>query len=453
MKVSPGIDPRPPRPVEETPPQGPGAPRSTGSAVSGLALRGVVFSVVDQVIVSGTSFATSVVVGRICSQAEFGVYYLGLSFVLFFRDVQGEFISAPYVIYCHRRRGQALAAYTGSTLVHQVFLSALAMACLLGLAGVLSPGAGPTGLAPAAWVLVGAIPLLLLRERIRQLAFSHLRLATAIAIDSGVAILQLSSLLLLAYARVLTAGAVYGVMGAACALPCLAWFLANKPHLRFLPSQVKADWCHNWSFAKWTLASYLVGSTTPYITPWLVALAHGEAATGVWAACNTLVNGSNIFVVGLANFLTPKAARAFAKGGLRDLRRVLWKTAALFATTLGAFCLLMLVAGDLPAVWVYGGQYTGTGPVLVVLALNTLATSLGITAGNGLWAIERPQANFAADLCTFVVTVAMALALVHPLGVLGAAIAALAGSTLGVAVRCLTLVRLTAAVRYASRPA
>src|SRR5436190_23162028 len=76
-------------------------------------------SVLDQAVVSGTSFATSVLLGRCASQGELGVYYLALSAVYFARGVQEQLVSAPYMIYCSRKEGRALAEYAGSTLIHQ----------------------------------------------------------------------------------------------------------------------------------------------------------------------------------------------------------------------------------------------------------------------------------------------------------------------------------------------
>jgi O-antigen/teichoic acid export membrane protein len=123
---------------------------------------------------------------------------------------------------------------------------------------------------------------------------------------------------------------------------------------------------------------------------------------------------------------------------------VLRRTALLFITTLGAFSLVIALTGDLPATLVYGSRYSGVGPILSLLSVSMLVGSLGITAGNGLWAMERPAANFAADVCTFAVTIGSAILLVGPLGILGAAMAILAGSSAGTLVRFFTLSRLLA---------
>ena len=98
-------------------------------------------SVLDQGVVSGTSFATSVLLGRFTSQKELGVYYLALSVVYFARGVQEQLVSAPYMIYCSRRQGSALSEYAGSALAHQcVVMLATATALIVALAAGVLPG-------------------------------------------------------------------------------------------------------------------------------------------------------------------------------------------------------------------------------------------------------------------------------------------------------------------------
>ena len=115
-------------------------------------------------------------------------------------------------------------------------LSGLALVGLAGLATVLSTGVGPTALAPVIWVLLGAAPLLLLREFVRQFSFAHLHVWTAVMIDVVVAVLQLGSLLLLGYFGMLSAVTVYAAIGGACAVAIGAWFLAKRQPMRALMS-------------------------------------------------------------------------------------------------------------------------------------------------------------------------------------------------------------------------
>ena len=147
--------------------------------------------------------------------------------------VQGNLITVPYTMYCHRRSGEALAEYAGSTLIHQLITSLAAVACFLGLAVLLSLGFGPERLRPAAWVLLGVIPFILLREYARRFAFAHLAVAAAITIDVVVAVLQLGALLVLLAVGVALGGRGVRRDGAACAVACLCWWLLDRQPMRF----------------------------------------------------------------------------------------------------------------------------------------------------------------------------------------------------------------------------
>jgi O-antigen/teichoic acid export membrane protein len=398
-------------------------------------------SIFDQALVSGTNFATSVIIGRLCTKDQLGTYYLALSLVYFVRGIQEQIISAPYTVYCHRKQGPELDGYGGSLVVHQLGLTLLTLVGLFGLGSWLWTGEGASELVTVVWVLLGAAPCMLLREFVRHYAFAHFRMKSAIAIDLAVCCLQLGCLLVLHQLGWLNVTTVYCVIGFACAVACLIWFLAGGRRFRFERSRILGDWRENWAFGRWALAGQLVGCSTPYILPWLLAFRHGMAETGVLAACGTLVGIANMFVLGLSNFLSPQAAHAFTTGGIDRLRAVLTKTALLFGTLLGSFCLVAFFTGDWLAVAIYGDKYADAGPIIIVLALGMLANSMAITAGNGLWAVDLPQANFRADLSALVVTIAATVLLLPTRGALGAALAILLGSLAGAGVRTLILLR------------
>jgi O-antigen/teichoic acid export membrane protein len=405
-------------------------------------------SVFDQGVVSGTSFATSVILGRTCLQEELGIYYLALSAIFFVRGIQEQLVSAPYMIYCGRKQGVALAEFAGSSLVHQGVLLIVTSTLIAAAAAC---GLAPAGASAAFWLLVGVAPLVLAREYIRQMLFAHLEMRAAIALDVAVSLLQLAAMLGLALTGRLGVFETLAVMAAACGIPAAVWLLVKPRPMLVRWRAAARDFATNWIFARWALASQLLACTTPYVMPWVVAFTHGEAQTGTLGACTTLVGLSNTFMMGLCNFLSPRAARAFAEGGLAELKSVLAKTALLFAATLGSLAVVGFVLGDQIAVLVYGPQFAGTGWIIGVLSLSVLANSMGVTAGNGLWAMERPQANFVADLMSLAVVIVATISLVPMFGPLGAALATLSGTSTDAAVR-LFILRQTMR-EFAGRPA
>ncbi|MCE5267503.1 MAG: hypothetical protein LLG00_06415 [Planctomycetaceae bacterium] len=404
------------------------------------------FSVFDQAVVSGSNFLTMLILVRACSQHEVGVYSLASTIVMFLVAAQSNLISVPYTVYCHRHSGEALAEYKGSTFIHQLLTSVAAVACFLALGIMLASGVGPEGLRPAAWVLLAAIPFILLREFARRAALAHLAMATAIAIDVAASVVQLTALVALARLERLSAAATYAAMGAACAVTCLCWSLTARKPMRFSRGRLVADWHYNWSFGKWGLMSQLTGLAF-YLLPWLLAHVHGEAATGELMACTTLVGLSNLFVTGFNNFLIPKAAQAFTRQGVHALGRVLRWATLCSVVVLGSLWLLTLLAGDYLASVVYGGDYSDTGPLIAMLALATFADAMGLLASTGLSALDRPAATFGGDVVQLVVTVGTALWLVGPYSAWGIASSLVIGRAAGAAVRWLTLWKLEKAAR------
>src|SRR5262245_13309989 len=406
--------------------------RAISQLVTSPLLQKSGLSVLDQAVVSGTSFATSVLLGRFASQEELGVYYLALSVVYFTRGVQEQLVSAPYMIYCSRRQGPALAEYAGSALVHQCIIM-LATASVLILA--LIAGLLPDGVRAAFWLLVVAAPLMLVREFARQMSFAHLDLKRATLLDVVASILQFAVLFVLAITGRLTIVTTLATLAVASGLATIGWLATNQQRMVARITAAINDWLHNWTFARWALASQLLACTTPYVMPWVVAVSHGEAQTGLLGACSTLVGLSNTFLQGLCNFLSPRAAQAFSQGGVAELRSVLAKTALLFVATLGGLAVLAFVVGEQVAVLLYGPSFAGAGLIIGMLSLSVLANSAGVVAGNGLWAMERPKANFVADLCSLGVVIVAAAILVPVRGPLGAAIATFAGTATDAAVR------------------
>ena len=342
-------------------------------------------------MVSATSFAITVILGRLCGKPEVGLYYLALQAVLLARGVQEQLIVSPYLVYSGRKSGRDCATYAGSSLVHEI---ALLTGVMLTLAGVAHYGGLSSSLTGLLWLLVGAAPLMLLREYIRQISFAELRVTEALAVDCFVAVLQLGALAAAAYYGVLSTPLTYTLLSIGCGIAAVAWLARRRGKFVAECRAVYSDWFHNWQFGRWALASQLLGQTMPLVLPWIVAGTHGEAATGTLGVGTTLIGFANMFVLGLSNFICPRAAQSFASGGRRELIGVLKQAAIMYLAVLVPFALAMLMAGGPLMAAVYGPDFADAGPIMAVLAFGAVANSLGVTAGNGLWAMEMPSAIF-----------------------------------------------------------
>lgn len=411
--------------------------RASERLAGDVMFRKSVLSIADQAVVSATSFAITVVLGRLCGKPEVGLYYLALQVVFFARGVQEQVIASPYLVYSARKQGEEAARYAGSSLLHELVLLTTVAASLGAAAasGCLSPE-----LTELFWLLVGAAPLLLLREFIRQIAFAQLQVTEALAVDCGVALLQLGALAAAAYCGVLSTPLTYTLMAIGCGISAIVWLIRRGGIFAASPQAAWSDWLQNWKFGRWALASQLLGQTMPLALPWIVAGTHGEAATGTLGVSTTLIGFANMYVLGLSNFICPRAAQAYAGGGTRELTGVLKHAVAMHLAVLVPFALAMFVAGQPLMSLIYGPEFADAGTLMAVLALGAIANSLGIVAGNGLWAMELPSANFKADACAMATWLVATVLLVPSYGALGAAIASVAGTMVGAAVRGAVLI-------------
>lgn len=397
-------------------------------------------SLVDQGLVSVCSFSTSIILGR--SQIErLGIYSLVMTVVMLMRNIQSELVTAPFSVYSHRRSGRRLAVYAGSVFLHQLLLCILGVVAVLCGTEVVRRLGGPPELVSTMPLMTLALPPLLLVNFVRYYCFARMRFLTVALLDGLLATTQVGGLFYLWHAGSLTVGSALLTMACSSGIVTLVWWL-----LRDEPFEIhlRASWLHwwrNWRFARWALASQVLGCSTPYIIPWYVSYHAGEGATGAFAACVTTMGLSATFVVAVANLLTPRSAAVYAREGLSGLRRVLGKTLLVYVAVVGAFAGFVLLTGDFLVVLFYGTDFSGTGLVCLLLALSILANSLSIVAGNGVWALDRPAWNLPGDAATLVSTLIAANHFVPRHQVVGAALATLIGTIVGAVVRGAVLFR------------
>lgn len=402
-------------------------------AFGATARKGFV-TLADQAVASITNFLTGVIIGRTCTKEEFGLYMLGFTIVIFATSIQTSLISTPYMVYSPRLKGGDHKQYTGSTLIHQLGFATLTIV-VLAIAGTLIFLEGSYGLSRVVWVLAAVIAFIMFRDYLRQLCFAGLQMKTALFLDCSVAVVQIGGLLLLAYFGILSATLAYWVAGFACALTAIGWFISMRK--KFMPTlnQAVRDLVRNWVLAKWTFAASVAIIVGAELYPWILAGFHSTAATGVFSACKGLILITNPFLMGVTNFLGPKTAHAFARGGLGELRRVVLSSMLAIVAIMGLFGLVVLFLGGWLVALLYGAKYAGYGHIVSILVIGRVITSAALATNCGLLAVERPDAVFKSHLICVLVTVLLGIPLVWFYSVLGAAVAMVGSTTIGAAFR------------------
>jgi O-antigen/teichoic acid export membrane protein len=382
-------------------------------------------TIADQGIVSAANFLTGVIVARMCTIEENGLYALAFTLVVMCNNLQTALVSAAYTIFSPRFSGQDHARYSGSVLFHQLSLAALAVVVLVGV-GCL--GLGPAGFPAVLRVLSLAILFIMLKEFARQVCFATSRTKTVLVLDAGVSILTVGSLLLLARFGELFAYRAYEVIGVVSGGAAFIWFLVVRRRFAFVRTQVLPDFRMNWGFSKWIFAYNLAYIASNQVYPWLLAAFHGVKANGIFGACATVVFVANPLIIGLGNYLGPKTAHAFAEGGAPELHRTVVMADRFFLVTMILYCLAMTFAGSWILAFLAGGKYTGNGMVITLLSLGQLVWALTVPSNFGLNALERSDVSFKSLLLAMAVMATLGVWLVRIWGPAGMAAGLLAGN-------------------------
>jgi O-antigen/teichoic acid export membrane protein len=384
-------------------------------------------SLLDQVVVRGTRFATTVMIGRFGSDAELGLYSLAFSIVVLVLSFQESLISVPYTVFVKRLDSeQQQREYSGSTLAQALGMNLLSAVLLLISCAVLIGLDMAPGFPSILLILAVLLPFILLREYARRFAFAHLDINAVLAIDIGISVLQLAGLTLLIWSDAMSAANAYWITGAASIIGVGVWLMFSRDAFTWNRLRIKEDMVINWKFGKWVAAASVVSVVHMYLPHWMLAAVYDERATGIFSAYMTVFVLANPFILGMCNVLSPKAAHCFAEGGCEAVSKQIWQFTGFMSTLLLVFAILASILGGRFIELVFGG-YPAEDSSIAVLAFGTIGLGVSYTVSSGLRAIDRPQANLWAGLLGLLVTAIVSAVLIRAHDIFGTTIGLVAG--------------------------
>ncbi len=424
--------------------------------VTGPTSRRSIPALFDQGVVSGTSFLSSVLIGRLAGDEALGIYALGLSVTLLVSAVQESLVTVPYTFFSRGETEAEQAEFAGGTFLHNLWLGFGSAVAVVALGAVLTAFDVPGWLPPALWALGFTIPLYLVRDYVRRFSFAHYESARAAVMDAAASALMLGSLAWLGWTGRLTGVVAILVLGVAHGVPAGIWFLRNRERFALARSRPGKLFARHWRFSRLDVSAQVVGIVQGYVVHWLLALLRVPGATGVLSACMTVSTLSNPLILGVNNVFMPRVADARDEGGAEEVWRVVRKTTLLYLAVMVPITAFLMVFGGRLVEWIYGPQYAGQGHAVAVLALGVLVWASQMAVGNGLRALNRPEVYVVSGAVgLFVVsgaigafvTVAAGAPLSVQYGVLGAAYAILAGTFAEGVVQWVGFVRLVRSER------
>jgi len=389
----------------------------------------------DQGLASAANFAILILLAWSSTAAEVGLYAIAVSVIVIATGVQDALITRPYTLQFLDQDIAPARHAGGALLLSATMATALgSLAALAAGVSVIYGGFDQIALLLAA--LAVALPGALMREFMRRFFLARIATAELVVFDLASIALMSICLVSLSLLDALNAATALFAIGSGYGLTCAIWIIVRREW--FDPAFSSTVRCAGrfWQVGKWLLPGRAARELQGYLSHWYAVLMMGATATGIFAACLSIVAVSNPFVIGLLNLMTPRAVRTLKHRGEKALRHQTIVDAAMIGGVMFGFTLLIALSGETIMDWIFPAQsYAGNGLLLTLLTMSAAIAATGGPASIALLAmgLTKTDAKVALAVCALQLVLIPSLMIVT--GLVGAAIALAVGETIGFLIR------------------
>lgn len=382
----------------------------------------------DQALVSGTNFATLVIVGRSLGRKELGVYVLLYSVVIILLEVQNSFIASPYTLEVAQGDRATRTRLNGDALLLSSALALSASLVILVSSSIASHIVGnATSLAGRMAILSLSLPPLILKEQARRTCIAQFRTGSLLLLDIIVSMVQLIGVSSL---QIWFGGSIRGVyswIGTASGLATLIWAVRWRRELRFDFTCAAETLRRTLSFGALVLTGNLAVVLSQQAYPWYLTWLRGPEATGTFAAFVGVLGLINPLMTAIGNQLGPLTARAAMRGS-EALSHFIGRACVFVTVVVALICALLILFRMQVIQLLYGPSFSISLNVFAILAFSAIVFHMSSPLGFGLWAVGRPDINLKINLIALGCSASFGFWLADTLGLLGAACGLLMGN-------------------------
>ncbi|HBJ34530.1 MAG TPA: hypothetical protein DDZ51_07150 [Planctomycetaceae bacterium] len=382
-------------------------------------------TLIDQALMSLTSFIVTVFVGRACSQADFGYFVLGVTLAWLVLGIPNALIWVPYATKAPQRKSRyRLATLQGGS---TAMLLALAFA-IAGIPFVIAVGLNAFSLvnvadSEAPWLASYLVPLavlflsMMLREHVRRLAIADFKGRALLQIDVVSCLTQLVvAAALLQTGRLTLANGFYAV--AAGGIVCALRLAVDARDYRFCRRSIGVLSIQSWRFGKWLLAIAIIYLASDMSMRGILTGLHGATALGAFSAVALIGNIINPLVLAATLFTRSLAAKIFADSGIDGLLRFVIAGTVGIAIVLVAAVVALTAIGPWFLQMMFNAAYADRGTIAAV-SLGLCAQALIIPVEGAQMVLEEGRRLFNVSVMHIFLTIAVGFPLIWAFGASG----------------------------------
>jgi O-antigen/teichoic acid export membrane protein len=383
-------------------------------------------TLLDQAIVSGSSFFVSILLARMLRVAEYGAYALAISVFLFTSSFQNALVLEPMGVLGSSLYRSKLRPYLVAVTRINVALCT-GISVLLTVVVLLYRFSTHNTVVSSALLgvsLVYAIPVLIFWLW-RRAAYLQFRPGIAIRGSCVYAAIIFPSLYCFKHNNWLSPSSAFLVQGVAAAIASLVLFRSVMPACQAGGSTLSTSAvfeCH-WTYGKWVAATavgYWLTTGAYYVFVGLFLPLERVAELRVLQNLSMPVNQ---FLTAQTNLLLPVAAVQFADHGPAALRKITKLLTAVFTMAGLAYLLILVLFGRRLMSLFYPASYVHLAYLLPLSALPVVLIAAAQGTVIGLWARRLPREVFWGYSASGVVSLPLGILLTRYAGLIGALIA------------------------------
>ena len=388
----------------------------------------VLAALLDQAVVSAGNLAVGLLVLRISSKDDYGLYSLCYMTLILLNGVSGALFGAQMTVSYYQVAAADRVSFATSMLMGQAVLSGgaclLLLAAMAGLAGF-GITAGPRDLLT---IMVLAVPFAMAHDFFRTYFFMVGRAHSALLLDTLLVLLWGAATALAALrleiAPHLAALASYGLAAACTSLTGLVLSrLSVHPGLRRIWQVTASSWKHG----RWALSGVAVTAAQNQAHVYLLGWLGSPAAVADLNAARMLFTPMSLLTLGSTRTLVPRLAQLLADHKLAEMQRLSVRTIVALSSVVACYSVAillsyrMIIGGLLPA------KYAGIGPLVLLWGVVALLQAIDTILSAVLQVTKRFRYLTIINIWTAVPVVVAVVPMILSFGASGSLVTLAAG--------------------------
>jgi O-antigen/teichoic acid export membrane protein len=379
------------------------------------------FAALAQASISLGNFVLTVLVARALGPAEFGVFVVLSSVILFVKSLYWSMVTAPLLVSGATVEDLGSPEHLGTLAVFHSVASALGGVVVFGASAVAlrligtEVSVGLSGLCALTAVAVMS------QDCVRRLLQAREHHRRALANDAGCGAIQILLVAGLAHAGLLNLQTAFlAVAGPAACAVAMAYGEYAGPWVLRRRSVVAAAAAH-WGYGKWLIGTMFLLWLTERIQVFVGASRLDPSAAGGLGVSLTILGTTSMLFSGVENFVTPLGSRMASGGHWADLRRLVLHVYAVGLVAAAVYVLPIMWLAPVVLRLVMGSAYVVFRDVLRWVGVRSLLGVLVRPPMMGLKAMRHSQEVFRSYFWSAVGVAATVMPMTEWYGVSGAA--------------------------------